>query len=99
MYHFRIEVCGSRIRVFLNDEPLPRIDITDKNSRLAPSGKVTLGGGWIPTDYDDLSVAELPANYLDNTPKTGIYRYIKPADKENKRKAERKAYILLLLIS
>jgi len=91
-YTFRIEVCGTRIRVFLNDELLPRIDITDKNSRLAPSGKVTLGGGWIPTDYDDLSITALPANYLDNTPKLEYTVTLKPADKENKRKAERKAY-------
>ncbi|HVW62168.1 MAG TPA: family 16 glycoside hydrolase, partial [Puia sp.] len=46
-YTLRIQVCGSRIRVFLNDERLPRIDITDSNGRLTPSGKVTLGGGWI----------------------------------------------------
>jgi beta-galactosidase len=59
-YNFRIEVCGDRIRVFINDETLPRIDIKDKNSRLAPSGKITLGGGWITTDYDDLSVTNLP---------------------------------------
>jgi len=91
-YSFRIEVCGNRIRVFLNDETLPRIDITDKNSRLAPSGKVTLGGGWMPTDYDDLSVTALPANYLDNTPRLEYAVIIKPADKENKRAAERKTY-------
>jgi hypothetical protein len=28
-YQFRIEVCGNRIRVFLNDESLPRIDVID----------------------------------------------------------------------
>ena len=67
-YNFHIEVCGDRIRVFLNDEALPRIDIKDKNSRLAPSGKVTLGGGWITTEYDDLSITNLAANYLDSVP-------------------------------
>src|SRR5882762_11099103 len=29
-YTFRIQVCGDRIRVFLNEEQLPRIDITDR---------------------------------------------------------------------
>jgi len=38
----------------LNNEVLPRIDVTDSNSQLAPSGKVTLGGGWIKTNYADL---------------------------------------------
>jgi hypothetical protein len=91
-YGFRMEVCGNRISVFLNDELLPRIDITDKNTRLAPSGKVTLGGGWIPTDYDDLSITGLPGNYLDNTPRLEYNTTINPLDKENKRIAERNAY-------
>ncbi|OQP42919.1 glycosyl hydrolase family 2 [Niastella yeongjuensis] len=89
-YTFRIEVCDNRIRVFLNNETLPRIDVTDKNSRLAPSGKVILGGGWLPTDYDDLAVKELPDDYFKNIPRK---EYSSPQiDKEKKRVTERKAY-------
>lgn len=91
-YTFRIEVCDNRIRVFLNEELLPRIDVTDKNSRLAPSGKVTLGGGWLPTDYDDLAVKELPAGYFNNVPRKEYSVIISPAAKEKKRASERKAY-------
>lgn len=29
-YNIKVEVCGSRIRVFLNNEKEPRIDVTDK---------------------------------------------------------------------
>jgi beta-galactosidase len=41
-YDFKIDVAGNRIRVYLNNETLPRIDITDKLTALAPAGKVTL---------------------------------------------------------
>jgi hypothetical protein len=91
-YTFRIEVCDNRIRVFLNNESLPRIDVTDTNSRLAPSGKVTLGGGWLPAEYDDLVVKELPAGYFNNRPRKEYSVPIQPAEKEKKRAAERKAY-------
>lgn len=91
-YTVRIEVCDNRIRVFLNNESLPRIDVTDKNSRLAPSGKVILGGGWLPTEYDDLSVKELPAGYFNNIPRKEYSVTIQPAEKEKKRVSERKAY-------
>jgi beta-galactosidase len=89
-YAFRIQVCGDRIRVFLNDEQLPRIDITDRNTPLAPSGRVTLGGGWINTEYEGLTVRPLGARFLDGE---AVKEY-KPAvvDKERQRKAERAAY-------
>jgi hypothetical protein len=31
-YNFCIEVCGNRIRIYINDEVVPRLDIIDKNS-------------------------------------------------------------------
>jgi hypothetical protein len=62
-YDLRITVSGDRIRVYLDKELLPRIDVTDKNSRLLPSGKITLGGGWIETEYAHLSVTGLPPGY------------------------------------
>ena len=37
-YKVKVEVCGNRIRVFVNDEKLPHIDLEDKNSNLAPTG-------------------------------------------------------------
>jgi len=91
-YAFRIEVCFNRIRVFINDEKLPRIDVIDRNSTLAPFGKVTLGGGWIKTEYDDLAITPLPADYLKNTPKEEYAVVVTPKEKEQKRKAERKTY-------
>ena len=34
--------------------------MTDKYSNLAPSGQVSLGGGWLTTEFDDLEIKELP---------------------------------------
>ena len=91
-YALRVEVCDNRIRVFVNDETLPRIDVTDANSRLAPSGKITLGGGWIKTEYDDLSVKPLPEQAFKDIPRKE-YAAVQTADqKEALRKKQRAAY-------
>ena len=42
-YTIAIEVCKNRIRVFLNNEAKPRIDVIDKNAHLLTSGKIGLG--------------------------------------------------------
>lgn len=91
-YTFRIQVAGKRMRVFLNDELLPRIDIEDKNSVLAPSGNVTLGGGWITSLYDGLKIVPLQKGALDNIPKIEYVSPSKSIDKIAKRKQERTAY-------
>lgn len=61
-----IEVVGNRMRVFLNGEEHPHMDITDPNaSRFAPEGGVTLGGSWILTEFDDLVITPLAPDALD----------------------------------
>ena len=91
-YKIKVEVCGSRIRVFLNDEKLPRIDLVDKNSALAPAGPVTLGGGWIETEFDDLEVTQISANALDGVAREEYVKVLTVAEKETKRKEERAKY-------
>lgn len=91
-YNFKIEVCGKRIRVFLNDQPIPYIDVIDENSALTPSGPVTLGGGWIETEFDDLSITELAPNALDGIKKEVFEQKISATEKESKRKQQRSAY-------
>ena len=91
-YSFRIEVCGNRIRVFIGDETIARIDLVDKNSTLLPAGKVILGGGWLNTEYDDLQVISLPEDYFQNTPRKEFAQKITEAEKEAKRQTERSAY-------
>ena len=58
-YRMKVEVCGNRIRIFLNDEEQPHIDITDNNANLVPLGEIGLGGGWIETEFDAVSYTHL----------------------------------------
>lgn len=91
-YSMKVEVCGNRIRVFVNGEKEPYIDVVDKNANLVPSGEVTLGGGWIETEFDDLIVTLLPDNYLKNV-KAAEYRMAATSQqKEAKRRWERANY-------
>ena len=89
---FHIEVCGDRIRLFLNRQTLPIIDITDKNTHLAPSGKVILGGGWLTTEYDSLSIDGLPDDYLKGKAVKEYAVETTASDKEKRRRVERAAY-------
>ncbi|WCT10429.1 glycoside hydrolase family 2 protein [Mucilaginibacter jinjuensis] len=67
-YDFKIQIAGNRIRVYLNNEKLPRIDVVDKLSHLAPAGKVTLGGSWIANEFKELSITSLSKNALLRQP-------------------------------
>ncbi|MBM3414535.1 MAG: glycoside hydrolase family 2 [Bacteroidetes bacterium] len=91
-YDVKIEVCGDRIRIFLNNEAIPLMDVEDKNANLAPSGEVTLGGSWIETEFDNLSITALKENHLQGIAKQEIEVKIDPVDKEKKRVVEREAY-------
>lgn len=91
-YNIKVEVCGNRIRVFLNNEKEPRIDVTDKNGNLAPSGQVTLGGGWIETEFDDLVVTPMREDALKDVKVVEYRKMITPQEKENKRQQERANY-------
>lgn len=92
-YKLRVEVCGNRIRVFVGDEQLPHIDVTDKNGGdLVPTGEISLGGGWIETEYDDLVVTPLSSNAFANIKDTEYKQQLTPQQKEEKRRRERSAY-------
>jgi hypothetical protein len=91
-YTFKLEVCGERIRVFINDEPLPRIDVVDKNYKQALHGEVTLGGSWIKTEFDDLLITPLDAGYLANAEKKEFRSEPGVSEKESKRQKERAEY-------
>lgn len=91
-YDIAVEVCGNRIRVFLNNEKLPRIDVVDKNAGLAPSGYVTLGGGWIDTEFDDLKIEELAEDALKGIPAKTYETVVTTQEKETQRRQERAKY-------
>nr|WP_294897551.1 glycoside hydrolase family 2 TIM barrel-domain containing protein [uncultured Pedobacter sp.] len=92
-YKFKIEVVGNRIRVFINNEVLPRIDVVDPNSNLAPSGSVTLGGGWIETEFDNLTIEPLKPTALDGLSYQVYTPKVTDQQKETQREKERSTYV------
>lgn len=91
-YKIKVEVCGQRIRVFLNDEKLPHIDVVDKNPELASAGEVALGGSWIETQFDDLVVEPLADNALNNVAVAEYKQQVTTHEKEVIRQKERATY-------
>lgn len=89
----RIEVVGNRMRVFLNGEEHPHMDITDPNaSRFAPEGGVTLGGSWILTEFDDLVITPLAPDALDGVSDKEWSNPLTPRQKEDMRRSQRASY-------
>jgi hypothetical protein len=88
-YAFKIQVAGNRIRVYLNNETLPRIDVADKLTDLAPKGKVTLGGSWITNEFAGLSIKSISANELSGKEQEYV---VAVKDKEAERRLQRKTY-------
>lgn len=98
-YDLKVEVCRQRIRIFVNGEKQPRMDVVDKNAALAASGPVTLGGGWIETEFDDLVITPLEANALDKVEKNEYRDTMSSLEKEQKRQQERAAYTPVKVLS
>ena len=89
----RIEVCGKRMRVFVNDSRYPYIDVEDNNGwQLAETGEIALGGGWIETEFDELKVSPLADDAFKDVSNKEMSFVLSPAQKEAKRKKERAAY-------
>ena len=89
----KVEVCGKRMRVFINNSKLPYIDVEDKNGwSLAETGGVALGGGWIDTEFDDLKITPLPDDALADVKNQEMSFALTSQQKEAKRKAERVLY-------
>ena len=88
-YRLRVQVAGDRMRVYLGDEKLPRIDVRDPNAALCPAGFLTLGGSYKETAFEGLAVKQLGEDAL-----RGPVKEVQPVvvDKERIRKAQRAAY-------
>ncbi|RYX82011.1 glycoside hydrolase family 2 [bacterium] len=91
-YRFRAAVVGNRIQIFLNDEQLPRLNAVDKTP-LWQTGGVTLGGGWLPTEYADLKVEPLVGAQLSTFNAVGDKVWETPTvNKEAMRAKQREQY-------
>lgn len=57
-YRLRVVILGNRFQIFLNDEPLPRLNVIDPQA-MWNRGSLLLGGGWLPAEYSDLKFEPL----------------------------------------
>lgn len=64
----------------------------DKNSNLAPTGEVALRGGWIDTEFDDLTVTPLAEDALKGVRVEEYRMALTTQEKEKKRSEERAQY-------
>lgn len=91
-YSFRIIVWDRFIRVYLDEEKQPRISITD--SHPLPQGRPVLGGGWIKTEYKDVSITHLSENEIRHFESDTIKYTVKRSPQKNQalRRTQRAAY-------
>lgn len=57
-YQLRLIAQGDRIRIYVNGENLPRLNVRD-DIPLWSEGGVSLGGSWLPVQFRDVSVKPL----------------------------------------
>ncbi len=86
-YKLRAVVRGNRFLVYVNDETLPRINVVD-DAPLWKEGGVSLGGGWLPVEFRDVAVREVPATEAVETQ----VRQAPGIDRQARRLEERAAY-------
>jgi len=88
-YRLRVAAEGRHFQVYLNDEVLPRINLTD-NADGWDDGGVALGGGWLPTEFADFQVRPLAGAELAAFQAAGNKVFEQPrADKEAVRAKQR----------
>jgi hypothetical protein len=92
-YQLRIVTLGNQIQIYLNDEKIPRLNVTDRDA-LWDEGKVFVGGGWLPAEFADLQIRPLTSGDKQAFQSIGDLRWAAPAvDKEALRKSQRAEYI------
>ena len=91
-YRLRVTVVGRHFQLYLDDESLPRINITDDQNGWDDGG-VALGGGWLPTEFADFRVRPLTGGELVafRTVANKVFEP-PPADKEARRAQQREAW-------
>ena len=88
----KVEAVGQRIRVFVGQQPLPYIDVTDQNGAAVSHGGVELGLGWLPTEFRNATITPLAATALSGVSDREFEQRLTAAEKEQKRQREVAAY-------
>lgn len=96
-YRLRAVTTGNRIRIYVNDEDLPRLNVQDE-APLWNEGGVSLGGGWLPVEFRDASVKPLsaPDSAASAHSMEQVWQPVR-ADKISRRVTQRSAYHPMVL--
>jgi hypothetical protein len=91
-YKMKVVFWEGNIRIYLNDENVPRIVAKDEN--YLRSGSAVLGGGWLPTRYKGLRVKALSAEDIVRYESDSIKYHTRLSDQEKnaKRRQQRDNY-------
>ena len=93
-YALRIVCAGDSIAVYLGNEDRPRILCRDDDAPFA-SGSVALGGGYIETEYRDVTLTPVKPDALDGVAAWPGYletMTLSPEEKARKRRRDRAMY-------
>lgn len=88
-YQLRVVCVGQRIAVYLNQEEQPRILCEDEDAPFH-TGCVALGGGFVETEYRDVSVREAAENALDGVEKQPDFLELVTLPQERKEEVRRR---------
>ncbi|MCU0858845.1 MAG: hypothetical protein MUC65_10645, partial [Pontiellaceae bacterium] len=89
-YTLKVTAAGNSIAVYINDEADPRILVKDEGSPFQ-SGGISLGGSYLPAEFDSVKVIPVAATALDGVKKQEPAAASKE-QKEAKRQEQRQAY-------
>ena len=93
-YRLRVVCAGSRIEVYLNGEAQPRILCTDADAPFR-TGCIALGGGFVETQYKDVSVQPAAPDALEGAvQQPGFLDLVTlpPERREEQRRRDRALY-------
>lgn len=95
-YTLRAVVTDDRIQIYLDGEALPRLNVRD-DAALWTEGGVSIGGGWLPVQFRNVSVRPLAAHDYAKGLMEGRESQLSPADKSRRRTIQRNAYRPMVL--
>lgn len=93
-YQIRVVCAGDTIAVYLDGSEKPLLCFVDDDAPFK-SGSVSLGGSYLPTQFKDVRVTPVAADYLADVEKEPDYLAsvtLAPEEKERARSRERAAY-------
>jgi len=89
-YTIKLVVAGDQIAVYLNDEAAPRMLASDEDAPISAGG-ISLGGSYLPTEFDWVRVEPVEASALDEVKERPVAELVSD-QKELKRQRQRSAY-------